>query len=142
MQPAEGTYLLCGILFVCLLFGMLLNASKSTLYEVHVWSVRYLHKNWPPGDRGQVCITKTKWAILEKVAVRNDIGSDYLKKRVGFESILLNWNTVTFILIYRLLFFTFGHKRAGPRCFWIYSVRRGSTLPIKERFLTMGSLHQ
>ena len=86
MQLADGTYLLCGILFVCLLFGMLLNASKSTLYEVHVWSVRYPHKNWSPGDGGQVCITKAKWAVLKKVAVRNDIGSDYLKKRVRFES--------------------------------------------------------
>ena len=36
MQLADGTYLLCGILFVCLLFGMLLNASKPTLDEVHV----------------------------------------------------------------------------------------------------------
>ena len=36
MQPADGTYILYEILFVCLLFGMLLNASKSTLYEVHV----------------------------------------------------------------------------------------------------------
>ena len=86
MQLADGTYLLCGILFVCLLFGMLLNASKSTLYEVHVWSVRYPHKNWSPGDGGQVCITKAKWAVLEKVAVRNEIGNDYLKKRVRFES--------------------------------------------------------
>jgi hypothetical protein len=36
MQLADRTYLLCEILFACLLFGMLLNASKSTLYEVHV----------------------------------------------------------------------------------------------------------
>ena len=36
-------------------------------------------KNWSPGDEGQVCITKAKWAVLKKVAVRNDIGSDYLK---------------------------------------------------------------
>ena len=43
-------------------------------------------KNWSPGDGGQVCITKAKWAVLEKVAVRNDIGSDYLKKWVRFES--------------------------------------------------------
>jgi hypothetical protein len=86
MQLADGTYLLRGILFVCLLFGMLLNASKSTLYELHVWSVRYPHKNWSPGDGGQVCITKAKWAVFGKVAVRNDIGSDYLKKRVRFES--------------------------------------------------------
>jgi hypothetical protein len=45
MQPSDGTYSLCGILFVCLLLGMLLNASKSTLYEAHVWSVQYPHKN-------------------------------------------------------------------------------------------------
>ena len=86
MQPAEVTYLFCRILFVCLLFGMLLNASKSTLYEFHVWSVRYWHKNWSAGDGGQVCIAKAKWAVFGKVAVRNDIGSDYLKKRVRFES--------------------------------------------------------
>ena len=43
-------------------------------------------KNWSPGDGGQDCITKAKWAVLEKVAVRNDIGSDYFKKRVRFES--------------------------------------------------------
>ena len=86
MQPADGTYLLCEILFICLLFRMSLNANKSTLYEIHVCSVRYPHKNWSPGDGGQVCITKAKWAVLEKVAVRNDIGSDYLKKRVRFES--------------------------------------------------------
>jgi hypothetical protein len=43
-------------------------------------------KNWSPGDEGQACITKVKWAVLEKVAVRNDIGSDYLKKRVRFKS--------------------------------------------------------
>ena len=36
MQLADGTYPLYRILFVCLLFGMLLNASKLTLYEVHV----------------------------------------------------------------------------------------------------------
>ena len=73
MQPADETYILCEILFVCLLLGMLLNARKSTLYEVHVWSVRYSHKNWSPGDGGQVCITKAKWAVLEKVAVKNYI---------------------------------------------------------------------
>jgi hypothetical protein len=65
---------------------MLLNASKSALYELHAWSVRYRHKNWSPGDGGQAFITKAKWAVLEKVAVRNDIMSDYLKKRVRFES--------------------------------------------------------
>ena len=86
MQLADGTYLFCGILFVCLLFGMLLNANKSTLYELHVWSVRYRHENLSPGDGGQVCITNSKWTVLEKVAVRNKIGSDYLKKRVRFES--------------------------------------------------------
>ena len=86
MQPADETYLRCGILFVCLLFRMLLNARKSTLYEDHICSVRYPHKNWSPGDRGQVCTTKAKWAVLEKVAVRNHIGSDYLKKQVRFES--------------------------------------------------------
>ena len=31
-------------------------------------------------------MTKAKWAVLEKVAVRNHIGSDYLKKQVRFES--------------------------------------------------------
>jgi hypothetical protein len=86
MQPTDGRYILCGILFVFLLLGMLLNASKSTLYELQVWSVRYWHKNWSPGDGSQVYITKAKWAVLEKVAVRNDIGSDYLKKRVRLES--------------------------------------------------------
>jgi hypothetical protein len=45
MQPTDGAYILCEILFVCLFLGMLLNASKSTLYEFHVWSVRYPHKN-------------------------------------------------------------------------------------------------
>jgi hypothetical protein len=89
MQPADGTYLLCEILFICLLFRMLLNANKSTLYEIHVCSVRYPHKNWSPGDGGQVCITKAKWVVLGKVAVRNDIGSDYLKKWVRFESFLI-----------------------------------------------------
>ena len=43
-------------------------------------------KNWSPGDEGQAFITKVKWAVLKKVAIRNDIGSDYLKKRVRFES--------------------------------------------------------
>ena len=43
-------------------------------------------KNWSLGDGGQVCITKSKWAVLKKVAVRNDIGSDFLKKEVRFES--------------------------------------------------------
>ena len=89
MQPAEGIYLLCEILFICLLFRMLPNANKSTLYEIHVCSVRYPHKNWSPGDGGQVCITKAKWVVLGKVAVRNDIGSDYLKKWVRFESFLI-----------------------------------------------------
>ena len=89
MQPTDGAYILCEILFVCLFLGMLLNASKSTLYEFHVWSVRYPHKNWSPGDGGQVCITKAKWVVLGKVAVRNDIGSDYLKKWVRFESFLI-----------------------------------------------------
>ncbi len=37
-----------------------LDASKSTLYEVQVWSVRYPQKNWSPGDGGQVCITTAK----------------------------------------------------------------------------------
>jgi hypothetical protein len=86
MQPTDGTYIFCEILFVCLFLGMLLNARKSTSYEVHVWSVRYPHKNLSPGDGGQVCITKAKWTVLEKLAVRNEIGSDYLKKRVSFES--------------------------------------------------------
>ena len=89
MQPADGTYLLCEILFICLLFRMLLNANKSTLYEIHVCSVRYPHKNWSPGDGGQACITKAKWVALGKVAVRNDIGSDYLKKWVRIESFLI-----------------------------------------------------
>ena len=89
MQLADRTYLLCEILFICLLFRMLLNANKSTLYEIHVCSVRYPHKNWSPGDGGQVCITKAKWVVLGKVAVRNDIGSDYLKKWVRFESFLI-----------------------------------------------------
>ena len=80
MQPADGTYILCEILFVCLLLGVLLNARKSTLYEVNVWSVRYPHKSLSPEYGDQVCITKAKWTVLEKVAVRNDIGSDYLKK--------------------------------------------------------------
>ena len=43
-------------------------------------------KNWSLGDGGQVCITKSKWAVLKKVAVRNDIVSDFLKKEVRFES--------------------------------------------------------
>jgi hypothetical protein len=142
MQPADGTYILCEILFVCLLLGVLLNARKSTLYEVNVWSVRYPHKSLSPEYGDQVCITKAKWTVLEKVAVRNDIGSDYLKKGLRFEPFRLNWNRVAFIIIYILLLFTFVHKRAGPRCFWIYSVRRGSTLKIKERFLTMECLYQ
>jgi hypothetical protein len=79
MQLDDGTYILCEILFVCLLLGMFLNASKSTLHEVHVWSVRYPHKNWLPGGGGQASITKAKWAVLEKVAVRNDIGIGYKK---------------------------------------------------------------
>ncbi len=28
MQPSDGTYILYGILFVCLLLGMLLNVGK------------------------------------------------------------------------------------------------------------------
>lgn len=43
-----------------------LNASKSTLYEVHVWSVRYPQKNWSPGDGGQVCITTAKMGRFGK----------------------------------------------------------------------------
>ena len=34
-----------------------LNASKATLYKVHVWSVRYSQKSWSPGEGGQICIT-------------------------------------------------------------------------------------
>jgi hypothetical protein len=36
MQTADGTYILCGILFVCLLLWMLLNVSKLILYGVNV----------------------------------------------------------------------------------------------------------
>lgn len=43
-----------------------LDASKSTLYEVHVWSVRYPQKNWSPGDGGQVCITTAKMGRVGK----------------------------------------------------------------------------
>ena len=43
-----------------------LDASKSSLYEVHVWSVRYPQKNWSPGDGGQVCITSAKMGCFGK----------------------------------------------------------------------------
>ncbi len=43
-----------------------LDASKSTLYEVQVWSVRYPQKDWSPGDGGQVCITTAKMGRIGK----------------------------------------------------------------------------
>jgi hypothetical protein len=43
-----------------------LDASKSTLYEVQVWSVRYPQKDWSPGDGGQVCITTAKRGRIGK----------------------------------------------------------------------------
>lgn len=43
-----------------------LNASKSTLYKVYVWSVRYPQKDWSSGDGGQVCITTAKMGRFEK----------------------------------------------------------------------------
>ena len=43
-----------------------LNASKSTLYEVQVWSVRYPHKDWSPGDGGQVCVTTAQMGRIGK----------------------------------------------------------------------------
>lgn len=33
------------------------KASKSSLYKVYVWSVRYSQKDWSPGKGGQLCIT-------------------------------------------------------------------------------------
>lgn len=36
------------------------NASKSSLYEVQVWSVRHAQKDWSPGEGRLVCITTAK----------------------------------------------------------------------------------
>ena len=43
-----------------------LNASKSTLYEVYVWSVRYPQKDWSPGEGGQICITTAQMGRFGK----------------------------------------------------------------------------
>ncbi len=49
-----------------------LNASKSSLYEVQVWSVRYPRKDWSPGDGGQVCITTAKKGRVGKCSCKNN----------------------------------------------------------------------
>ena len=42
------------------------NASKSSLYEIQVWSVRYAQKDWSPGEGRLVCITTAKMGRIGK----------------------------------------------------------------------------
>ncbi|MBT5470334.1 MAG: hypothetical protein HOK41_06990 [Nitrospina sp.] len=47
-----------------------INASKSSLYEVSVWSVRHRQKNWKPGQGGQICMTRAKYGRSDKTDCR------------------------------------------------------------------------
>ncbi|MBC8287019.1 MAG: hypothetical protein H8E42_06040 [Nitrospinae bacterium] len=42
------------------------KASKASLYEVYVWSVRYTQKDWSPGKGGQLCITTAQMSRFGK----------------------------------------------------------------------------
>jgi len=47
------------------------NASKSSLYKVYVWSVRSRYKDWSPGEGGQFCITTAQMGRLGKSSCKN-----------------------------------------------------------------------
>lgn len=42
------------------------KASKSSIYKVYVWSVRYPQKDWSPGRGGHLCITTAKFGRFGK----------------------------------------------------------------------------
>ncbi len=47
------------------------KASKSSLYTVYVWSVRYSQKDWLPGKGGQLCITTAQMGRFKKSSCKN-----------------------------------------------------------------------
>lgn len=46
------------------------RASKLSLYEVSVWSVRHTRKGWSPGEGGQICVTTAERGRLRKTNCR------------------------------------------------------------------------
>ena len=47
------------------------KASKSALYEIHVWSVRHRQKDWKPGQGGQICMSTAKYGRFNSTDCRN-----------------------------------------------------------------------
>lgn len=47
-----------------------IRASKVSLYEVNVWSVRHNRKGWRPGKGGQLCSITAKYGRLKKADCR------------------------------------------------------------------------